>query len=197
MSSFFRVCSTLIIAAVLYLPSQAQTNTFEVRIANHAVGTIEASRKINGAAKNIVIKTRIQTILAKITSDINNEYHNNVLSVSKSSRISGKSGEDKQTTTHRNGKDYTIVLNGNRSVISDAVIEECVADLYFAEPKSVSRVFSEAQGRFLALKAVGNGQYELVMPEGKKNIYKYENGTLVQVEVNHTFGKALFVKNDR
>jgi hypothetical protein len=194
MYSLFRVLLTVTVVAVLYLQASAQTNTFEVRIANHAVGTIEANRKTNGPAKSIIIKTRIQMMLAKINSDIINEYSNNVLSTSKSSRISGKNGEDKNTTTVRNGKEYTITVNGEKSVINNAEIEECVADLYFAEPKQVTRVFSETLGRFLPLKSIGGGMYELQLPEGKKNIFKYENGALVLVEVNHSFGKAIFVK---
>lgn len=194
MYSLFRVLLTVITVAVLYLQANAQTNTFEVRIANHAVGTIEANRKMNGPAKSIVIKTRIQMMLAKINSDIINEYSNNVLSSSRSSRISGKNGEDKNTTTVRSGKEYTITVNGDKSVINNAEIEECVADLYFAEPKQITRVFSETLGRFLPLKSIGGGMYELLLPEGKKNVFKYENGTLVLVEVNHTFGKAIFVK---
>ncbi|HEY9261865.1 DUF6134 family protein [Chitinophaga sp.] len=194
MYSLFRVLLTVITVAVFYLQANAQTNTFEVRIANHAVGTIEANRKTNGPAKSIIIKTRIQMMLAKVNSDIINEYSNNILSTSKSSRISGKSGEDKNTTTVRNGKEYTIIVNGEKSVINNAEIEECVADLYFAEPKQVTRVFSETLGRFLPLKSIGGGMYELLLPEGKKNVFKYENGTLVLVEVNHSFGKAIFVK---
>ncbi|MEC5147361.1 DUF6134 family protein [Chitinophaga sp. 212800010-3] len=194
MSNLFRVLFNVITVAVLYLPVSAQTNTFEVRIANHAVGTIEANRKLNGDNKSIIIKTRIQVMLSKINSDIVNEYNNNILTVARSSRISGKTGEDRQTTTRRNGKDYTITMNGEQSVLDNAEIESCVADLYFAEPRHVNRVFSETLGRFLPLKAIGGGMYELILPEGKKNIYKYENGALVLVEVNHTFGKAVFVK---
>lgn len=194
MYSFFRVLLTVITVAVFYLQAHAQTNTFEVRFANHAVGTIEANRKVNGAAKTIVIKTRISIMLSKINSDILNEYSNNILTASKSSRIAGKNGEDKRTTTLRNGKEYTIIVNGEKSVINNAEIEECVADLYFAEPKQLTRVFSETLGRFLPLKSIGGGMYELILPEGKKNVFKYENGTLVLVEVNHTFGKAIFVK---
>ncbi|HVI45540.1 MAG TPA: DUF6134 family protein [Chitinophaga sp.] len=193
--SLFRVLFSLLTVAVLFVQANAQTNTFEVRVANHAIGTIEAQRKINGAAKSIIIKTRIQTILSKVNSDIINEYNNNVLTMARSTRISGKNGDDKETTTSRNGNNYMIVLNGTRSVIDNTEISHCVGDLYFAEPKQVTRIFSETLGRFLALKPIGNGAYELLLPEGKKNIYKYENGTLVQVEVNHTLGKAIFVKN--
>ncbi|CAL1520668.1 DUF6134 family protein [Chitinophaga sp. MM2321] len=196
MKNLFRVLLSVITVAVLYLPVNAQKNTFEVRVANHAIGTIEAQRKVNGTAKSIVIKTRIQTILSKVNSDIINEYNNNVLTMARSTRVSGsgKSNDDKETTTRRNGNDYTIILNGTKLKIDNTEIDHCVGELYFAEPKQVTRIFSETLGRFLQLRPLGSGEYELVLPEGKKNIYKYLNGTLVQVEVNHTFGKAIFVK---
>lgn len=193
MNSLFRVLFTVITSAVLYAQAYAQTNTFEVRVANHAVGTIEANRKVNGQTKSIVIKTRIQVMLSKVNSDIVNEYSNNVLNTAKSSRIT-KNGEDKQTLTRRNGKEYTIIVNGEKSTLDNAEIEACVADLYFSEPKQLSRVFSETLGLFLPVKSIGGGMYELILPEGRKNVYKYENGTLVLVEVNHSFGKAIFVK---
>lgn len=193
MNNLFRVLLTVITVAVVYVRANAQTNTFEVRVGNHAVGTIEANRKTSGAAKSIIIRTRIQVMLSKVNSDIINEYSNNVLTNAKSSRI--KNGDDKKsTTTVRNGKEYTITVDGEKSVLNNAEIEECVADLYFTEPRQLTRVFSETLGRFLPLKSLGGGMYELLLPEGKKNVFKYENGTLVLVEVNHSFGKAIFVK---
>lgn len=194
MKCLYRVLLSIATVAVLFLHTQAQTTTFEVRIANHAVGTVEAHRKTAGADKSIVIKTRIQTMLARVNSDVVNEYSNNVLTMAKSIRVVGKNGEDKETSTRRNGNDYTIILNGKKSIIGNTAIEHCVGDLYFTEPKQVSRIFSEALGRLLVLKPLGGGQYELVMPDGKANVYKYRNGILVEVEVNHTFGKALFVR---
>lgn len=193
MNSLFRFLFTTITVAVLYLQADAQTNTFEVRIANHAVGTIEANRKLTGAAKSIIIRTRIQVMLSKVNSDIVSEYNNNILTNARVSRVSGKTGEDRQTIVRRNGKEYTIIVNGEKSVL-ETEIEECVADLYFAEPRQVNRVFSETLGRFLPLKSLGGGVYELILPEGKKNVFRYENGTLMSVEVNHTLGKAMFVK---
>ena len=193
MNSLFRFLFTTITVAVLYLQADAQTNTFEVRIADHAVGTIEANRKLTGAAKSIIIRTWIQVMFSKVNSDIVSEYNNNILTNARVSRVSGKTGEDKQTIVRRNGKEYTIIVNGEKSVL-DTEIEECVADLYFAEPRQINRVFSETLGRFLPLKSLGGGVYELILPEGKKNVFRYENGTLMSVEVNHTLGKAMFVK---
>lgn len=195
MNSLFRVLPCIVFLAVMSLPLTAQTNTYEVRVANHAVGTIEARRNVSGQSKSISIKTHIQVMLSKVNSDISNEYTNDILTQARSSRITGKNGEDKQTTTRREGNAYTIVSNGERQVLGNTEILHCVGDLYFNEPKHVTRTFSESLGKFLTIKALGNGSYELQLPEGKRNVYKYDNGTLIQVEVDHTFGKALIVKS--
>ncbi|MBV8254285.1 MAG: hypothetical protein JO154_16920 [Chitinophaga sp.] len=193
MNSLFRVL--LCILAVVSSPAMAQTNTYEVRIANHAVGTIEARQNVNGHEKSISIQTHIQVMLSKVNSIITTEYSHNILTQAKSSRVTGKNGDDKLTTTRKEGNAYTIVMNGERSVLGNTEIQHCVGDLYFSEPKHITRTFSETLGKFLPLKALGDGSYELQLPEGKKNIYKYDNGTLVQVEVDHTFGKAIIVKS--
>lgn len=183
-------------ALVLLLPvgMMAQTNMFEVRFANHAIGTIAAQRKVNGHTKNITIRTRVQMMLSKVNTDLSNDYSNNVLVASTATRQAGKSSDDKATTIRREGNDYYIVHNGAKSTLQETEIQYCVADLYFAEPRQINRVFSETLGRFLVLHPLGGGEYELQLPEGKKNIFKYKDGSLVEVEINLPLGKAYIVR---
>lgn len=181
---------------VMASPMFAQTHTFDIRIgSNNTIGTIEVQKKENGTVRHILIKSRVQMmLLSKMNSDLSVEFRDNLLLQARSVRQSNKSGEDKATITKREGNDYVVVHNGDRSVLSNTNIQHTVAELYFSEPRDVSRIFSETLGQFLTLKALGNGQYELNLPEGKRNIYKYNKGLLVEVEVNHTLGKAYFKK---
>lgn len=174
---------------------RAQTHNYEIRFGNHTIGNVKAQCKINGALKSIAIQSRVQMkLLAKFDLDITCEYNNNMLIHAKAVRNSGRESDNKSTTTHRDGKNYTVVQNGERTVLNNTEILHSVSELYFAEPRQAARVFSETLGIFLPLKALGNGEYELNLPEGKKNIYKYQKGALVQVEINHTFGKAYIVR---
>lgn len=173
----------------------AQVHNFEIRFGSHAIGTVAANCKTSGSTKNILIQSRVQMrLLSKFNLDISCEYNNNVLVQAKAVRNTGRASDDKSTATRREGRNYIIVQNGQRSVLNNTEIVHSVADLYFNEPRQVARIFSETLGRFLALKALGNGEYELSLPEGKKNIYKYEKGALVEVEINHTFGRAYIVR---
>jgi len=190
----FRVLFSIIIV-IAGIPSVwAQSYNFELRFANQTIGTIAAQRKTSGTAKSITITTRVQSLLSKVNLDILNEYKGDVLMQAKSGRQSGKNGESRQTTVLREGNDYKVVVDGTRSVLGNTEITDCVAELYFAEPKQINRIFSETLGRFLSIRSLGKGHYELALPEGKKNIYKYENGALVEVEISHQLGKAFIVR---
>ncbi|KAA2245549.1 hypothetical protein F0L74_06225 [Chitinophaga agrisoli] len=173
----------------------AQTHTFEIRLGSHAIGTVEARLNINGAARRTEIKSRIETMLKSKITDISCEYSNNILVQARSYSSSGKNADDgKATVTRRDGVHYLVSLEGQQSTLNDGDIQHSVSDLYFSEPKQVTRIYSETLGKFLALKALGNGAYELSLPEGKKNVYRYQKGALVEVEVNHTLGKAFIVR---
>lgn len=172
----------------------AQVHTFEIRLGSRVIGAVEARCNVNGAARNMVIKSKIETAFMSKFTDISCEYANNVLVTSKVVRSSGKSEEGKTVITRRNGSRYMIDLEGDKSTLDNVEIQHSVSDLYFTEPRQVTSIYSETLGKLLSIKPLGNGAYELSLPEGKKNIYRYQKGALVEVEVNHTLGKAHIVR---
>lgn len=174
---------------------QAQVHTFEIRMGSRVVGAIEARCNVNGAARNMEIKSRIETTLLSKFTDISCEFTNNILIASRVVRSStGKAEDSKEITTRRNGSRYLINLEGEKSTLDNVEIQHSVSDLYFTEPRQVTLIYSETLGKLLSIRALGNGAYELSLPEGKKNIYRYQKGALVEVEVSHMLGKAHIVK---
>jgi hypothetical protein len=172
-----------------------QNHEYEIRFANRIIGNVSAHCKQSGTAKNISIQSKVDMRpLTRFSLDISSDYDNSVLIRSKVIKDSGKEGDSKSITTQRDGKVYIIVQNGEKSILNSAEIIHSVSELYFMEPRQITRIFSETIGAFLTLKTLGNGLYELTLPEGKKNIYKYEKGVLVQVEVSQTFGKAYIIR---
>jgi hypothetical protein len=173
----------------------AQMHTFEIRMGTRVVGAIEARCNVNGTARNMVIKSKIETTLLSKFTDISCEYTNNILVASRVVRSSsGKAGDGKEVITRRNGSRYTIDLEGTKSTLDNVEIQHSVSDLYFTEPRQITSVYSETLGKLLTIRPLGNGAYELSLPEGKKNIYRYQKGALVEVEVNHMLGKAHIVR---
>lgn len=172
-----------------------QNHEYEIRFANRVIGNVSAHCKQSGTAKNISIQSKVDMRpLTRFSLDISCEFDNSVMIRSKVIKDSGKEGDSKSITTQKDGKIYTIVQNGEKSILNNPEIIHSVSELYFMEPHQITRIFSESIGAFLSLKTLGNGLYELTLPEGKKNIYKYEKGVLVQVEVSQTFGKAYIIR---
>lgn len=172
----------------------AQVHTFEIRLGSRVIGAVEARCNVNGTARNMVIKSKIETAFMSKFTDISCEYANNILVASKVVRSNGKSEEGKAVVTRRNGSRYMIDLEGEKSSLDNVEIQHSVSDLYFTEPRQVTTLYSETLGKLLSIKPLGNGAYELSLPEGKKNIYRYQKGALIEVEVNHVLGKAYIVR---
>ncbi|MBW8686505.1 DUF6134 family protein [Chitinophaga rhizophila] len=185
------LCLFTLNSALLY----AQTHNYEIRFSNHVIGNITAHCKVNGAARNISIKSKVEMkLLAKFNLDISCDFDNNILIRSKVIKSSGKEGDDKTIVTQREAKHYAVILNGQKSVLNTSEIIHSVGEMYFTEPRQITKIFSETLGMFLTLNSLGNGSYELLLPEGKKNVYKYEKGTLVQVEIAQALGKAYIIR---
>ncbi|WP_298740983.1 DUF6134 family protein [uncultured Chitinophaga sp.] len=182
----------LLTVAFVRLP--AQVHTFEIRLGSRVIGAVEARCNVNGASRNMQIKSKIETAFMSKFTDISCEYADNILVASKVVRSNGKSDQGKEVITRRNGTRYMIDLEGDKSTLDNVQIRHSVSDLYFTEPQQVTSVYSETLGKLLSIKPLGNGAYELSLPEGKKNIYRYQKGALVEVEVNHTLGKAYIVR---
>jgi len=186
------ICLFILNSALLY----AQTHNYEIRFSNHVIGNVTAHCKVNGTARNISIQSKVDMkLLAKFNLDISCDFDNNILIRSKVIKSTGKDNEkDKSIITQKEAKNYSIVQNGEKSVLNTTEIVHSVGEMYFMEPRQITRIFSETLGMFLTLNSLGNGLYELLLPEGKKNVYKYVKGTLVEVEVSQTLGKAYIIK---
>ncbi|ATL46198.1 hypothetical protein COR50_02890 [Chitinophaga caeni] len=182
-------------APILY--TAAQTVKFKVFSGNKQIGIVEAHQKQAGVSRSIHIKSLLQLkLVGNVNNEIAVEYKNNNLVKASSIRLrnDNQTTKDKKSTLTElvSGKHYKVIHEGKESVLSTAAIHYCVGDLYFTEPINVHKVYSETQCQFLELEHLGNGKYELIMPDGKRNIYAYSKGKLQEVEVNHLLGKAVF-----
>lgn len=170
-----------------------QSLRYEIRIGNNPVGILSVRQEVKGTVRKILIGSRVQSkLFSRMETDFETEYHNNVLYRARVVRLQGKPGENKETVTTKTEKGYTVVRKGNQEQINRPQITYTVSDLYFTEPKDVKTVYSEMLGIFLPVRQLPDKRYELSMPEGRKNLYRYEKGRLMEVEANHQLGKAFF-----
>ena len=88
-------------------------------------------------------------------------------------------------TTSRKGDGYEVQNDKEQSHHAGKISYSGVL-LYFFEPKTVSKVFSEMTGQMNSLHAQGSGKYELVDSKSKrKQTYIYQNGHLQQAILTH------------
>lgn len=189
-----RIFLVLICGIIPYLAAlkaAGQSHTYEIRYANNTIGLLDVKQETNGPTRRIHIKSRIQMkLLSRMETDITAEYHNNILIRAKASRVS-KGADSKETSTEKTEKGYNVVRKGQPATINREITYS-VSELYFSEPKELKEVYSETHGAFLPIKQLADKRYEVVMPDDKRIYYRYEKGKLMEVEVNHQFGKAYF-----
>ncbi|WP_343304241.1 DUF6134 family protein [Chitinophaga niabensis] len=189
-----RIFLVLICGIIPYLAAlkaAGQSHTYEIRYANNTIGLLDVKQETNGPTRKIHIKSRIQMkLLSRMETDITAEYHNNILIRAKASRVS-KGADSKETSTEKTEKGYNVVRKGQPATINREITYS-VSELYFSEPKELKEVYSETHGAFLPIKQLADKRYEVVMPDDKRIYYRYEKGKLMEVEVNHQFGKAYF-----
>lgn len=189
-----RIFLVLICGIIPYLAAlkaAGQSHTYEIRYANNTIGLLDVKQEISGATRKIHIKSRVQMkLFSRMDTDISAEYHNNTLIRAKASRVS-KGADSKETSTEKAEKGYNVVRKGVPGTINKEITYS-VSELYFTEPKDIKEVYSETHGVFLPIKQLADKRYEVVMPDDKRIYYRYEKGRLMEVEVNHQFGKAYF-----
>lgn len=90
---------------------------------------------------------------------------------------------------------------GNRYVVIDddvtTIIEKpsiCFTSIcmYFSEPVSVYTLYSESNNCFVALEHLGNGRYRLRQPNGHSTTYCYQQGQLIRMEAESSYGLIIF-----
>lgn len=94
---------------------------------------------------------------------------------------------DNYASVSMSGTQYSI-QNERRKYTSSDPITYSVVSLYYAEPVNMTKIFSERAGEWLDMIRTSDGGYEFKMPNGDKNIYKYKNGKVTEVELRRTFG---------
>lgn len=177
----------------------AQKLTYQIFMGNDSIGLMHAEHKVAGAnhlyeyrssmSVNSVVNVEIQFLLtATFDKDklLNSYTEQNV------------NGRTKVSSTAKwDGKMYLVQTLEKKDKIKNTMITYNLATLYFKEPVNLKKIYSDTNGSFLNVKQAGPHQYELVLPDGKRNLYTYQFGICKEVEINQLFSKVFFklVKN--
>ncbi len=109
-------------------------------------------------------------------------YKNGVLISSDHSYIEN-TGNNTNCKIRFNNQVYDVQKNGKKSVLN-SIPSWSVLKLYFNEPKNIHQVFYEVDASTSVIKNTEPNVYEFKTTDGNKNVYRYKNGKLMQVDVH-------------
>jgi hypothetical protein len=188
----------LIFSALLSKSCEAQLLTYQIYMGSDSIGLMHAEHRFSGTHNyelksnmtvNSVVTVEIQYILTasfdkdKLLNSFTEQAVNGRIKVS--------------STVKWDGKNYNVQTLNKRDKIKNTTITYDLATLYFKEPVNLRKIYSDTHGSFLTIKPIEPHKYELILPDGKRNIYSYQFGICKEVEINQLFSKVFFklVKN--
>lgn len=89
-----------------------------------------------------------------------------------------------KVTSDKNG--YKGTVNGVPFTVGETPTY-CVSSLYVQEPKNVKRIFYEPDGTFANIKKIAPDAYEFKSSDGNRNVYRYKDGQITEMEFHLTF----------
>jgi hypothetical protein len=177
---------SLLFACYFMLPflSGAQEHQFDVMLMNKKIGTTVINKIIEagGERYQLVSQSTAKVMFVKQSSDVFFDvFYKGGHLVSSLYKIA-KEGEDIETKVNKAAGHYQVKSSLGSRTFTGTVTTTSI-QLYFKEPIGISQVFLERIGDFVYLSKKAPGEYEYILPDGVKNIFRYKNGKLVEVEI--------------
>jgi hypothetical protein len=127
------------------------------------------------------------------TTDVTAKFTDNLLF--ESLAVITESGDlESRSTTRKSGIAYQCFKLGESTFEVKETIPLSSICLYYREPVGHSKAWSETDLAFCALQPLPNNTYRLVLPDGKHNDYRYENGLLVEANITRTLFNITFLR---
>jgi len=101
-----------------------------------------------------------------------------------------------QSLAYHSGK-YILSNRNKKERLYFNVINRNLVTLYFFEPKGISEVYSDKYKTMLKIDTIGNGMYKIIFPDKSLNIYHYEYGRCIMIEVEGPFFKVSLIPDGK
>lgn len=171
-----------------------QVLTYDVIVHNRSIGQLNVTK----APTTTGVQYRVNADVAvwmfgekRMITRFTSTYRDNLLTESSfNDKLNGRTKHD--ALVHWDGSGYQVRVNNASSTITNRRAIYSAVILYDREPVGISELFSERYGQFCALRPVSTHAYELTLPDGKKNYYRYVNGICREVEVEQPFFTIFF-----
>ena len=185
----------LALSFVYTLQAQKPLQTYDVFMKEKKIGKIEVFEQQNESQTIRELKTesdaKVLAFAVHVESDVKVRKQKKVLIEGTAYRHASRGPDDVHAHTKLTATQYEREQNGKKSAVAAKEITFCVVDLYFEEPKGLTKLFSNMYADFMTVKASGNGRYEVKSPDKKTTYYTYKNGQLMTIEAETPAGSVI------
>ena len=159
---------------------------FDVIRNEKVIGSLKATKIIKDSKTYYKSSTSIN---AKIIKEIRVNYKYDVIFDSESLEqsnvnITVNEKSHAKTITEWDDTNYQVIKNGKNEATITNVISYATVQLYFEEPKNITTCYSEQNGDFNTIIAMGNHIYKKVNASNNENLYYYKNGLLTKATID-------------
>lgn len=189
------LCFVLLVF-VLTTHGQTITRNFEVIHDGKKLGTLQASKTVNGNQVAYTSHTDIEYQLMvniQVVYDYHVTYKNGVLQQAKA-HITVRGNDKTKVNTIKEESGYKFYSEGELVKTIKGSIKHSIIQLLFDEPVGVTHIYAEEHGEYHDLKKITDHTYLKSSSGGKKNTYYYKNGKLQNSDVNAGIIKFSIVK---
>lgn len=179
------IISSLITSWSSFNPSE-ESVYFDAVHNKRVISSLVATKTIKGAKTYYQSSTTIET---RIIKDIRVNYMYDVvfdaaLLEKADVHISVNEKPHAEALTQWTDPNYQIIKNDEiEKTVTDS-ISFATIQLFFKEPVDIKPCYSEQNGSFNTIIAMGNHKYEKVNSKGNENIYYYEAGVLIKATIH-------------
>lgn len=190
--SILTIASMALLICCLY-PAYAQRLEYEVIKGDKNVGHLVTEKRVSGDSVfySIESKTSIRMLLTFTVDYTLNELYvdGRLVSGTAESKLNGSS-RTKSKVWIEDGE-YVVEVNGFKEDMGTDHIDYSVPELYFSEPGSRDKTFSQQFAENLIIKKDDEHVYTLYSEDGR-NTHTYVNGLCTHVKLNRTYASFYF-----
>ncbi|MEP2237891.1 MAG: DUF6134 family protein [Maribacter sp.] len=150
------------------------------------VGNLQAKQTIENSKINYQSISTINTRIIKeieVNYKYDVTYENNLLKRA-NVLIDVNNRPHADITTSWQESYYQITKNSKNEKVVEGHITYATILLYFKEPINIEKCYSEQDGSFNSIVALGNHIYKKINAKDQENIYHYKDGFLKKAEIN-------------
>ncbi|MCM8570000.1 hypothetical protein NE848_11460 [Gramella jeungdoensis] len=191
---YFKTLLILLIGLLICSVSKAQQSQVKFNILKNdkSIGTIVIEKKEYSPYTDYEVFSRIEVSFIKkfrVNATEKFRYKNDQLIFSSVNRSINENQKAIKELVFKKGS-YLITEGDSRRIFEYPKITSNLVLLYFSEPKDINSVYCDNLQMMVDIQKTGENQYRIDFPNGVSNLFHYQDGRCIQVDVHGTFFKA-------